>query len=256
MPRLPAIYIPSIYARRPSLVREGTLVDTLEETIDLLAEADVRAPAMGSLLGGTLRIEPDTAHVLLMLGDSRLQAVGPWARAVAAGGLTTLVGCSWEDFGSAGHIGPSDAALLTGHGVTVASSGLDGQPLVGLGLEALRRQLADSRARLCEALGYPVYALMPTPTALGRAVDGLVLEEARRAGYRLILRPGAGLTDFDESPPDRRPFEVVEYRTLLTDENPEDLRDWVLGRGLSRQRTRLRDLVNQPRRILARFGRS
>lgn len=256
MSRLPTIYIPCIYDDRPASVSEGTLSSTLEETVDLLVDADVRAPGLSSLLRGVLQVPPDEAHVLMMLGDSRLQAVGRWASVVAAGGYTTLAGCCWDDFGRPGHIGPADAPLLAGHGVVVASAGLSGQPLVGLGLEALRRELTQSRDQLSAALGYPVRALAPTPPTFGRAVDGLVLEEARRAGYRLILRPGSGLTDLDKSPPVRRPFEVVEYRTLRTDQSPKGLRDWILDRGLSRPRARLRELVDQPRRLLDRLGRT
>lgn len=85
---------------------------------------------------------------------------------------------------------PRFLGALFGLGAVVASCGEDGQPLLGLPLGKLRDVLERSREVLSERCGYPVNTLWPPHDKLYRALDGLIIEEAYRAGYTRVLRPG------------------------------------------------------------------
>jgi hypothetical protein len=229
-------------------------VDALASLVESLADADVHAPAVTSLMRGKLSID-DAPSALFVLADCRLQALADWAGSLAAATYTSIVGCSLADIGTAGYPDAKDAPLLTGHGMVLASRGVSGKPLVGMSLQSLRAELERSRHELSEMAGYGVRILMPAPSTLGTAVDGLVLEEARRAGYKLVLSPGRSVTELTERPTNGAdPVQTLQYRTVRTDDSAEHLRDWILGKGLSRQVAQVRDLVNRPRRILSRFG--
>lgn len=250
--QLPVAHISKVYPTEPDRGRDGLSVGAIGTLVDKLAEADVRTPAASGLLRGKLLIEDLDHPVLLTLSDSRIRSIAHWADQLAATGYTSVLGCCCEELDAPDRIGPGDAPLLTGHGIVLASQGVSGRPLVDLSLEALRRELTDSRRRLSKLAGYSVRILMPVPTTFGQAVDGLVLEEAHRAGYHLVLRPGRAITDI--SAQSGQPLQSLQYRTIRTDDSPAHLRDWVVGRGLARGLAQVRELVNRPRRILGRFG--
>ncbi len=253
MAQLPTAYVPHLFAQAPGKSRDGMSAPTLSALVERLDQAQVHSPAVLSLLRGKLLLGGVERAALLVLGDTRLDSVAQWADALAAASFASLVACSCADVGAPGYLRAIDAPLLTGHGIVVASRGVSGRALVGLPLEELRHELLDSRRRLSELAGYPVRTLIPTPSTLGAAVDGLVLEEARRAGYRLVLRPGRAITELD-APLARGYSRVVDYRTVRTDDSASHLHRWIVGHGLSRRVAQVRELVNRPRRILGRLG--
>ena len=81
----------------------------------------------------------------------------------------------------------SDLAALSGLGVIPVSRGWTGRPLVGLPLSELRDELTRSHAFLSDATGASAVILIPDANSLGVAVDGLVLREARAAGFQRII---------------------------------------------------------------------
>ncbi|MFP4598175.1 MAG: hypothetical protein ACLFVJ_07985 [Persicimonas sp.] len=250
--QLPVAHISKVYPTSPARPRDGISIEALGRLVDGLAGADVRTPAVSGLLRGKLLLEDLERPVLLTLSDCRLRSLAHWADQLAATGYTSVLGCSCSELDGPDQISRQDAPLLTGHGIVLASRGLSGRPLVDLSLQELRRELTESRERLSKLAGYSVRLLMPVPTAFGHAVDGLVLEEAKRAGYRLVLQPGRAVTDISAQA--GQPVQALQYRTVCTDDSPTHLRDWVVGRGLARGLARVRELVNRPRRILGRFG--
>jgi peptidoglycan/xylan/chitin deacetylase (PgdA/CDA1 family) len=251
MSHLPAAYIPRLFSSPPKRARDGLSVDVLDTLVERIADADVRSPALSSLIRGKLA-GGDLRHaVLFVLGESRIEAIAAWAGALASSTYTSMVGCASSDIGRDGYLDTDDMPLLTGHGIALASQGISGRPLIGLPLEDLREELEQSRRRLSRLAGYQVRILLPAPSTLGNAVDGLVLEEARRAGYKLVLHPGRSVTDLSNPQHDIQP---LTYRTLRTDDSPEHLHDWIVGKSLARSIAQVRDLVNRPRRILSRFG--
>lgn len=251
MPQLPTALISELYTRPVQRPRDGMHVDTLERLVDTLAQKQVNSPAVTSLMRGKMHPEDLNRPVLMVLGTTRVHTVAEWAGALAMASLASVVACSVDDLQKPDHLDPRDAPLLTGHGIVVASRGVTGRPLVGRPLEELRRELVDSRRRLSEWAGYQVRTLCPNPSAFGRAVDGLILEEARRAGYKLVLQPGRAVTDLDHLDEE---FTELRYRTVRTDDTAKHLHDWVVGHGLSRPLAQVRQLVHRPRRILSRFG--
>ncbi len=252
MPQLPTAYVDQLYARAPRRARDGMAVDRLDELVEQLADADVHAPAVTALMRGKIFVDHAPA-TLVVLGDCRLGALADWAGALATATYTSIVGCALDEIGTADRPNKQDMPLLTGHGIVLASRGVSGQPLVGLSLEELRHELEESRLKMSETAGYQVRILMPTPSTLGNAVDGLVLEEAWRAGYKLVLRPGGSVSEIGDAHHHSTHIHTLQYRTIRTDDSAHHLRDWILGKGLSRQVAQVRDLVNRPRRILARL---
>ena len=244
-------YVDQLHRDAPGRPTDGMTHDALEGWIERLVQAGVDSPAVPSLLAGRAGVDDLDRPVLLALADPRLESVAVWSDALAQATYSSLLVCSAQDFGSPGHIGPADGPLLLGHGLVVASRGLTGRPLVGLPLNELRRELEQSRAQLSSAVGYPVHVLVPEPNALGAAVDGLVLRQARRAGYRMVCQPGRAVNRLEDQ---SGPVDRLQYRIVRTDDAPSHLSDWVVDKGLARPVARMRDLVNRPRRILSRFG--
>jgi peptidoglycan/xylan/chitin deacetylase (PgdA/CDA1 family) len=251
MSQLPTAYVSTLHAHRPERARDGMTIEALDALVEQLADAEVRSPSLSSLVRGRLSGGQVERGALFVLADSRLATIAEWAGSLAASGYTSLVVCASAELGRDGHIGTGDVPLLTGHGIVLASQGTSGRPLIGLSLEDLRHELTDSRQRLSRLAGYQVRTLLPTPSTFGNAVDGLILEEAQRAGYELVLQPGRSITELDDPSPGAR---VLNYRTLRTDDSPARLRDWIVDRGLARPLAQVSDLVNRPRRILSRFG--
>lgn len=255
MAKLPAAYISTLFGRVPDDAADGIVDRTLAALLEALGEAGVDTPAVTAFMRGRPAVEELEHPVLFALGDARLPQVAAWATQMANAGFASLVGCAAAQIGQEDRLGARDLPLLTGHGVAVASRGMRGEPLVDLPVEELRAELVESRRRLSAWAGYSVRTLLPAPTALGRAVDGLVLKEARRAGYRLVLRPGRSVDELDDTARSgsAEALEVLQYRTVRTDDSPEHLRDWVVGKNLARGLAQLRELVNRPRRLLSRL---
>ncbi|MGM0554771.1 MAG: hypothetical protein ACQEVA_00145 [Myxococcota bacterium] len=251
---MPALYISKIHTNRLSNPTDGITVDALNDLADKLAEAGVHSPAASGLIAGSLIQTLDEPHVLLCLGDASRDLLAQWFR-VAWSTYTSIVCCASSDFGDANHIGPDDMPLVTGHGAVLASRGVTGEPLAGMRVGQLRRELEESRRVLSEAAGYEVRLLVPTPTTFGKAVDGLVIEEARRAGYRRVLHPGGGLLDLDDDPiaDQTNGCARLPYRTVDTDDTPLALARWVVGDRFTRPAARLKQLVRTPRRLLDRL---
>jgi hypothetical protein len=251
MTQLPAVYISRLYARNRKRARDGLSVEALDALVERLADADVRSPTLSSLIGGTLLGQDLERAALFVLGDTRLGAIADWAGLLAVSTYPSLVVCASSEVGRDDHICAGDMPLLTGHGIVLASQGVTGQPLVGMPLEDLRDELTASRRSLSRLAGYQVRTLLPSPSIFGNAVDGLVLEEAQRAGYKLVLQPGRSVTHLASTTHD---MQTLSYRTVHTDDSPTHLRDWIADHGLARPIAQVRDLVRRPRRILSRFG--
>jgi hypothetical protein len=252
MTQLPTAYIAELFDAEPSDLRDGMSFRALVELIERMNLDEVRSPAVPSLLGGELLLDDHQRGALLVLGDCRLNAVADWVRALNLQGFTSLVGCSCAQVATDGYLRADDAPILLGHGVVMASRGVTGRPLVGMALAELRRELSESRERLSAVAGYRIGILMPAVSTFGHAVDGLVLEEARRAGYHLVLEPGGGVTDLDDASNKAR-ANVLDYRIVSTDDTPERLASWIVGAGLTRQAAQVRELLQRPRRILSRL---
>lgn len=252
MTQLPIASVSRLYERAPQPPRDGLTLTNLHDLVEVLARADVASPGVASLLAGRPLVEQIERPLLLVLEDPRLDAIAQWAATLSAASYASMLALTCTDLDAPSSIGRRDAGLLLGHGVVLASRGVSGRPLVGMALEELRGELVDSRRRLSELAGYPVHALAPEPNTFGNAVDGLVLEQARRAGYRLVLRPGRAISQTS----DATDAQLIEYtyRRIRTDDSAEHLRDWALGKGLARGVAQVRDLVNRPRRILSKFG--
>lgn len=256
MTQLPVVYFAELFERLPEHPGDGISRAALGEFIEALHQSGAQSPAVPAILAGELLPDAQAPGILLVLGDCRLPTLAHWTQALSAQGFTSLVGCACADAQYDGFLERLDAPLLLGHGTIVASRGLTGRPLVNLGLAELRRELADSRARLSELAGYPVDILLPAVSTFGHAVDGLVLDEARRAGYRWVLVPGTRVSDLHAAPgAPARPTQL-SYRIASSDDDPQRLAHWTLGEGLSRQRARVHELLRRPRRILSRMRTS
>ena len=112
----------------------------------------------------------------------------------------------------------SDLAALPGLGVHPVCAGWTGRALVGLSLPELRDELETCHAFMTRTTGAPAMILAPNHNDFGVAVDGLVLEEARRVGFQRVitepLQPLRGENTVWWSAPrlelGDRPEEVVE----------------------------------------------
>lgn len=252
MSYLPTIYVDELFDCAPEAVRDGMTLDALTSLLDLLDAATVGSPGAPALLGGSLLDDGSRSDVLLMLGNCQLSSISKWAKILNSKGFSSVVCCSCSQVDSAGYLHVYDAPVLIGHGITIASRGLTGRPLVGLPLAELRRELGESQKKLSAIAGYQVGILAPMVSTFGHAVDGLVLEEARRAGYRLILEAGGRVTDLSSNS-NSPGIDRLDYRIVTTQNSPRSLADWIIGTGLSRQGAQLREMLQRPRRILSRL---
>ncbi|MBA2660754.1 MAG: hypothetical protein H0U74_00540 [Bradymonadaceae bacterium] len=225
------------------------LIELFGRVADLLAASDVQGVATTSLLMGMLCAPGEPTGVLFTNTDARAQVVARQADILAPLGYTSLLFCAADELGVGEHLQPEDLGQLGGWGVLVGSVGLSGKPLIGMRVDALRRELTESRALLSAACGYPVMALCPRADERGHSVDGLVLSEARRAGYTLVFQEGAQVID-------ARFFEAgaaavaLPQRTLMVDDHPFEVRKWVLGEGIARKVAAARYYAEGPMRLL------
>jgi hypothetical protein len=117
--------------------------------------------------------------------------------------------------------------LIAGLGLVTASAGTSGEPLWGMGVARMRQELRGSRERLEDVCGHAVRTLVLASSRRGFALDALVLEEARAAGYETIRAPGFG--------PDavwsrlRGIDQVVRVRQVHAADRAAELARWVAG---------------------------
>lgn len=252
MIKLPAIYFPELFDRQPEQLSDGLSWCGLEKLVEELDEAGVMSPAASTLLNGQLWLGQAAPGALLVLGDCRVQIVARWAELLGARGFASLVGCALSNTGTRAFLQAEDAPVLLGHGLVVASRGITGQPMVGMELSVLRQELSESREKLSQMAGYPINILMPELSITGRAVDGLVLSEAKAAGYKVVLEPGGRVSALDENGP-AGSLPSLNYRRARSDDSPTELLQWVLAKRFSRPKAVLDELLRSPRRILSRF---
>ena len=180
-------------------------------------------------------------------GELALAEAARWAEVLGQRGMPAWWVAPVERVAKLEAAQPGTLGALAGQGLIPCSAGLSGRPLVSLSPAQLREELEASHRALRELTGQPALALMPAPNSLGRATDGLVVREARRAGYRLILTPS--LTPRDRA--DVAATGVLGVRSVEpSKDRPAELRDWVRGRGMSRTRGAIRELLRGPRRVI------
>lgn len=215
-------------------------LDALVALLDALEDAECfTLPATSYLLDDL------PAHSAPRLIALTLEAPGvAWALATAdvlhdrsAHALLTLP--------STGHeLLAHDLRALLGMGVAVGSSGATGAPLIDRPLVSLRADLESSREALSRACGYEVRALRPTPTPVGRAIDPMILEEAARAGYALVLRPSHDVLAWRTDAP--RGVQVLAQRIWTAEDDPGSIAAWLGDERLSR--ARIEDALGQATR--------
>ncbi len=190
----------------PSAWRAAALLDAL---------IDAGAQPIGplSLLLGQPLGESSAPQVALVLAWREEAALAPWIDACAARGMPCVVVCASD--ASAQGLG-----AWLGHGVIVAHE--PRAPLAGAPLAMCRQELARGVARGAQ-LGYAPRALWCAPNSRGACVDGLVLDEAARAGFTMLLTPGQRAPD---------PMGLM-LRMWRPDDSPEALAAWVMGRTLA-----------------------
>jgi hypothetical protein len=248
---LPIVHIQRLVERRTSGAPDGTFeADELYRLVDRLDETGAQTPSVAFMNAGLFALDSMEEPYLLVTTDTRRGAVASWSHTLGMYGVSSVLAVSAEDLGSEGRVQSRDLPLVTGSGAALAARGMTGDPLVGLSVSKLRDELRESHQILSEAAGFPVRLLAPAPTVDGRAVDGLVAREARRAGFRAFLAPG-GRAEIDGPEPE----EPLTYHTVLPGDTPERLADWIAGDLVARGSTRLERLVRGPRRVLERLGR-
>ena len=225
--------------------------EALRRTCEHLALMDATTPSVATLAGGIVALASADTPFLLATSDPRVSSIQNWCNILVPQGFSSLLFVASDTFDRADTLRATDLPAATGSGMAVASMGVSGDPLVGLSVGELRRQLRESRDRLSEACGYPVRLLAPAPTPSGRAFDGLVLREARRAGYSLFFSPG-GVASIDSA----EPPEPITYRSVEAGESVDEICGWIAGDRLVRGASRLRRLLSSPRRFLDRFAPS
>ncbi len=247
---LPIVHIERLVGRRASGKAGGRLSGgELSRLADLLAEAEAATPSVAMLNAGLMPTASIDVPFLLLLTDPRRGSLAAWCHTLGMYGFSSVCAVAADDLGREGRVRRSDLALVTGSGAALASRGCSGEPLVGMSVSRLRDELRDSHRRLSEAAGFPVRLLVPTPTADGRTVDGLVAREAARVGFEMVFEPG-GVARLDDPAPDS----PVSYHTVLPGDDPERLRDWIVGDLFARGSANLERLAGGPRRLLERLG--
>lgn len=176
--------------------------------------------------------------VLLGLERAERAQAQPLLIEASASGYGVLLGVEAAALDAPGGWRAKELGMVFGLGGVIASSGVTGAPLVGMGLAQLRDELKRSRERLSEACGYEVITLWPRHDKLWRGVDGLILEEAQRAGYTRCVRAGL-IPDVASSwsAQDAPKVSVVELRPLDDEAlDVEALARWACGQPLDQVR--------------------
>ncbi|MFU8802867.1 MAG: hypothetical protein ACNA8W_03560 [Bradymonadaceae bacterium] len=230
---------------------EEEILDRARRIVDLLAAADVLGVSLTGLLSGAIQVldeKPGVPGVLFLVEADGLSQLAAWADICGPLGYTSLAPILAGDIGKPGYPGPQDLSMLLGHGVVMGAAGMSDGPLLGLSTAELRADLQDAHDQLQAACGYRVSALCPRPNRLALSIDGLILREAHRAGFQLVFIPGEGIYEPEELKDGAGV--PLTYRQVEPDDTPNELRRWVIGKGLARERARLRRYSRVPRRLL------
>ena len=208
---------------------------------DECAQRGLGAVGVASLLTGRVQglWGMEAPAVVFGLRARSAEAVVAVGQALSVRGYTGVFGLLGNGLSTLGRRGQQ---AVLGHGM-VAAAGAD-QTLIEMTPQQVRRRFQQQRP----ADGHPPI-WMPKPDRLDRAVDGMVLEEARRAGVALLWAPGDGINGVDE-PPDSPGPVVVQARVDDGAYGVERLGKWAGGHRMERGRMRLQDLGSQPRRWL------
>lgn len=175
-------------------------------------------------------------QVLLGLERAEREQAQPLLIEASASGYGVLLGVESAALDAPSGWRAGELGMVFGLGGIIASSGVTGQPLVGMGLAQLRDELKRSRERLSEACGYEVITLWPRHDKLWRGVDGLILEEAQRAGYTRCVRAGLVPDDVSSWADQDHKVSVVELRPLDDALDVEALARWSSGQPLDQVR--------------------
>ena len=207
--------------------------ERLEEVMEGCLGAGLGAVGLAALLGGTampLRGE-ESPGLLLGLRTGDLAFAAAFAEELGARGLTGLMSLK----GNEGGAGEIPRSLWAGTGVVLVPG--RGEVLVGKGPKEVREALEGVD---------PGGVWMPGVDRRERAVDGLVLEEARRKGVRSIWIPGVGVNRLEKVA--RESPEVITARVDDGREPLEGLVAWARGDRLERGRARLKGLRSMAER--------
>lgn len=217
--------------------------------LDLLAARDILGVSLPALIKGQLSpIDPGHPSVLPLVEVTTPEELASFAEITGPLGYPSLAFLPSNVLEGHGGFEEKDLAMVLGYGVVIGARGAGVRPLVGLSLGELRNELDQSAKVLREACGYGVKALCPGRNKLGVAFDGLIVKEARRAGFNLLFTPGEGF--YVPEAPRHAPDELISYREVAADDHPAELRRWVLGEGFSRERAKLRRFSRMPKKLL------
>ncbi len=185
---LPLLFLPQ-KSLRPDTPEGGLEYTYMWRLLEQLAKQEIHTwtPLAWWLAREVGDVPERVGLILPPTNDAR--AVALYARALApfaASALLPVIPSALEQSGEEDLL-ERDLAALSGLGLVPVSCGWTGRPLVGLPLAELRSELVKSHAFFTAATGARAVVLVPRPNALGVAVDGLVLREARAAGFQRII---------------------------------------------------------------------
>lgn len=135
-------------------------------------------------------------------------------------------------------------ALLAGFGLLYGRGGR--RQLYGRSPAEIRAALKEEVKTEDSVVGTNIW--MPAPDRYGRAVDGLVVEEADRRGVDWIWIPGTGINPGSVEDDDEQRARVVEARRDDGRLTPDEFAGWAVGDRLERGKVRLSDVAQKPRR--------
>lgn len=182
--------------------------------------------------------------VLLCFDDGWRGAVERAATALAERALPAFFFVTTDFLGRPCFAAPAELRNLSPALFTVGSHGVTHRMLSSLPPAEIRRELADSRARLEDLLGRPVTAL----SVPGGAVDGRVSALAEEVGYTEVFTSTVGLNPTASG---RRNIARIAVRRSTDD---VALRRWLALR-LGRERLRA-NVLAAPKRVFGMWAYS
>lgn len=204
------------------------------QVADACARKNLGAVGMARLLAGSAAPSQAAASPALLFGlrARSSEAAVAFGDAISARGYTGVV--TWVGEGPTLDIPPS---LWAGLGLVFAGGGA--QVLVGASVEELEGRFGGDDDSLI---------WMPAPDKFERAVDGLLLEVARRQGVRLVWVPGGGINEVDVQSRSTEHLQVLTARVDRAEDSAPALARWAQGDRIERGRARVAEISQVPKR--------